>query len=412
MSDSRPTDLSGFVADCERWLSDRLPPADATGEPDSDVAVFHSLSHEAEAALIRAAADWQAEKFAAGYGALTWPKELGGSGLSPQHERAFAAVEKRYAVPADHELRRITTNLVAPTLRDHGSALLQERYLRCFLGCRALVCQLFSEPGAGSDLASVATQARRVGDGWVINGSKVWVSGAQFADYGLLLTRSDPRQPKHLGITAFLLPMATTGVSVRPIRQMSGGTSFNEVFLDDVELDDEMRIGDVDGGWTVALAMLTYERNQSGSKTGVGGSWDQLRDLALSRPHMMDPVTRDCLVQAYIGEQLRDVTRRRAEAARQRGETPGPEGSLGKLLWATSLATIGRVASMLAGPDLVAEADGSGPYFWNAHVLGAPGFRIAGGSDEIQRNIIGDRILGLPKEPDPYRTAAWSDLPR
>jgi alkylation response protein AidB-like acyl-CoA dehydrogenase len=321
-------------------------------------------------------------------------------------------VERRFTVPADHELRRITTNLVAPTLRDHGSAQIHERHLRDFLSCRALVCQLFSEPNAGSDLAGVATKARRAGDSWLLNGAKVWVSGAQFADFGLLLARSNPERPKHAGITAFLVPMTAPGIDVRPIRQMSGGSSFNEIFLDDVEIADDLRIGEVDRGWTVALAMLTYERNQSGSKAGVGGSWEQLRGLAADRPQMLDPVARDQLVQAYVGEQLRILTRQRADAAMQRGQAPGPEGSLGKLLWSQSLATIGRASAMLAGPDLTADVDVAGPYYWGAHVLGAPGFRIAGGSDEIQRTIIGERLLGLPKEPDPDRGRAWRDISR
>jgi alkylation response protein AidB-like acyl-CoA dehydrogenase len=376
------------------------------------VAVFHSLPHEAEADLVRAAAAWQAEKYDAGYGALSWRKELGGAGLTTLHELAFAEAERRFTVPADHELRRITTNLVAPTLRDHGSAQIQERHLRDFLSCRRLVCQLFSEPNAGSDLAGVATKARREGDAWLVNGAKVWVSGAQFADFGLLLARSNPERPKHAGITAFLLPMTAPGIDVRPIRQMSGGSSFNEIFLDDVEIADDLRIGEVDGGWTVALAMLTYERNQSGSKVGVGGSWEQLRELAADRPQMLDPVSRDQLVQAYVGEQLRILTRQRAEAAMQRGQAPGPEGSLGKLLWSQSLATIGRASAMLAGPDLTADVDVAGPYYWGAHVLGAPGYRIAGGSDEIQRTIIGERLLGLPKEPDPDRGRAWRDVSR
>jgi len=406
-------DLSQFAAAAEQWLADlreRLP--DDPRRPDHDVAVFHALSRDAEATLVNAAATWQAEKYDAGWGALSWPRQWGGAALTAQHERAFAEIERRFVVPADHELRRITTNLVAPTLRDHGTQLLQQRHLRDFLSCRSLVCQLFSEPSAGSDLAGVATKARRQRDTWVLDGAKVWVSGAQFADFGLLLARSDPSRPKHAGITAFLLPMTAPGVEVRPIRQMSGGSSFNEVFFHDVEIDDDLRVGEIDRGWTVALAMLTYERNQSGSKPGVGGSWEQLRELAVNRSQLLDPVARDHLVLAYVGERLRTLTRQRADAARQRGEAPGPEGSLGKLLWAQSLVTIGRAAAMLAGPDLIAEVDEDGPYYWGTHVLGAPGFRIAGGSDEIQRNVIGERLLGLPKEPDPDSGRAWRDLPR
>jgi alkylation response protein AidB-like acyl-CoA dehydrogenase len=410
---STTADLAAFRAEAERWLAERRPRlADGGQRPDHDVAVFHSLPREAEAELVGAAAAWQAEKYDAGYGALSWPEELGGAGLTAEHDRIFAEVERRFDVPADHELRRITTNLVAPTLRDHGSSQLKDRHLRDFLSCRTLVCQLFSEPNAGSDLAGVGTKARREGDTWVLDGAKVWVSGAQFADFGLILARSAPERPKHAGITAFLVPMSAPGVEVRPIRQMSGGSSFNEIFFNDVEVTDDLRIGEVDRGWTVALAMLTFERGQSGSKAGVGGSWEQLRALAAERRQLLDPVARDQLVQAYVGERLRILTRQRADAARQRGGAPGPEGSLGKLLWSQSLARVGRAAAMLAGPDLTAEVDAAGPYYWGSHVLGAPGFRIAGGSDEIQRTIIGERLLGLPKEPDPDAGRAWRDRRR
>jgi alkylation response protein AidB-like acyl-CoA dehydrogenase len=245
-----------------------------------------------------------------------------------------------------------------------------------------------------------------------VDGAKVWVSGAQFAGWGVLIARSDPDVPKHAGLTAFLLPMDSPGVEVRPIRQMSGGTSFNEVFFTGVRVPDSLRLGEVGGGWNVALTMLGFERAQSGAKTGVGGSWAQLRTLAAWSGRTGDPAVRQRLARVYIHERLRELTRQRVEAAHQRGATPGPEGSLGKLLWTQGLTAIGEAAALLLGPALTADTGEWGTYAWAEHVLGAPGYRIAGGSDEMQRNIIAERALGLPKEPGPGRDQPWRTIPR
>jgi len=407
------SDLHAFARRADAWLAQRLPRRAAGHEPvdADDVAVFHSLTFEQEARLVAAAAAWQTEKLDAGYGAIDWPPQLGGAGLSGEHVRLFSAVEAGFDVPADHELRRITTNLAAPTLRKFGTADQTSQLLLDFLGCRQLVCQLFSEPSAGSDLAGLATKAVRSTDNtWIINGSKVWVSGAQFADWGLLIARTDPGVPKHAGLTAFLVPMRSDGLEVRPIRQMSGGASFNEVFLTDVRLTDDLRLGATGEGWQVALAMLSFERNQSGSKAGVGGSWDQLLTLARLRERAVDPVMAQELVRVYVHERVRELTRRRAAQARVNGNDVGPEGSLGKLLWAQGLTAIGNAAARLLGPDILADTGESGTYAWAAHLLGAPGFRIAGGSDEIQRNIIAERVLGLPPEARVDTGVPWREL--
>jgi alkylation response protein AidB-like acyl-CoA dehydrogenase len=410
------TDPSAFAAECEAWLAEHAAErnADAAlrGEDTDDVSVFHSLPFEEEHALIKAAAAWQATKYDAGFGAISWPVQQGGRGLSSEYERIYATAESRFEVPADHELRRITTNLVAPTLRDLGSAHLQMRMLPVLLSCRELVCQLFSEPSAGSDLANLGTRAIRDGSYWVVNGSKVWVSGAQFADWGLLVARTDPDVAKHSGMTTFLVPMQTEGVDVRPIRQMSGGSSFNEVFFDDVRVPDTQRVGEVGQGWGVALAMLTFERSQSGSKAGVGGSWEQLRALSSLAGGSPGPAARQELVDVYMHEQVRRLTRQRADQARRNGGSPGPEGSLGKVLWTQGLTAIGKAAAALLGPAILADSGQHGTFAWGQHLLGAPGFRIAGGSDEIQRNIIGERLLGLPPEPRVDRDRTWRELSR
>ena len=403
--------IEAFAAQAHAWLAAAVGPPAVAGPSTEDVAVFHSLPHEAERALIAAAAAWQRRKFEAGYGAIAWPPDLGGAGLTQEHAHVFTRAEASYPTPPDHELRRITVNLVAPTLWTKGRPALQQRFIRPFLRCDQLACQLFSEPGAGSDLAGLATRAQPEGAGWVINGAKVWVSGAQFADWGLLLARTDPEVPKHVGLTAFLVPMRADGIQVRPIRQMTGGSSFNEVFFDNLRFSDELRIGAVGEGWAVATAMLAFERNQSGSRAGVGGSWEQLLALAQRRRSGIDPVLRQRLVRVYIHERLRGLTRQRAEEAARRSQTPGPEGSMGKLLWVQGLIAIGEVAATLAGPQMVADTGVPGAYAWAEHMLGAPGFRIAGGSDEIQRNILAERVLGLPREPDPARNNPINTAP-
>lgn len=402
-----------FVNRAHAWLSHAYPQRGADEPREDDVAIFHSLPFYEERKLITAAATWQQTKMKAGYGAIDWPVEFGGAGLTPEHARLFTAIEDRYRTPADHELRRITTNLVAPTLHRFGSRNQRKDLIADVLHCRRMVCQLFSEPSAGSDLASLATKAVQYPDGsWLINGSKVWVSGAQFADWGLLIARSNPDVPKHAGLTAFLVPMNLEGIEIRPIRQMSGGTSFNEVFFTDTRIGDEWRVGDIGQGWAVTLAMLSFERNQSGSKTGVGGSVQQLLALAHTRGHRPNPAVRRQLVDVYIHERLRAITRNRADLARRSGREVGPEGSLGKLLWAQGLTKIGDAAALLLGPNVVADVGTIGEYAWAAHVLGAPGYHIAGGSDEIQHNIIGERVLGLPSEPRRDIDVAWRDLSR
>ncbi|MGE3621065.1 MAG: acyl-CoA dehydrogenase family protein [Acidimicrobiia bacterium] len=410
-----PADEEGFRALCTAWLAERWPlrPAEESvtwGEGSDSVAVFHRLTTEEERALLDRALAWQAEKFAAGFGALAVPARFGGMDLPRAFERIFREEEARFAVPAGHEAMRITVNMLAPTILAVGTEVQQDRFVRSFLGGRELCCQLFSEPGAGSDLAGVATRAERDGDSWVVNGSKVWASGARFAQWGELLARTDPDAPKHAGMTAFMLDMSTPGVEVRPIRQMSGGASFNEVFFTDVRIPDDMRLGEPGSGWKVALTTLGFERGQSGSKVGVGASWPQLRALATWSGGTADPKVRQDLMRVYSHETLRRLTRQRAEAASRAGGAPGPEGSLGKLLWVQGLLEISDVAARLLGPRLAADSGEWGTFAWNEHIQGSLGYRLAGGSDEIQRNIIAERVLGLPPEPREDRSTPWRDL--
>jgi alkylation response protein AidB-like acyl-CoA dehydrogenase len=405
---SSADDVAPFVAEARAWLAERLPPKQraggAWGEGPFDVAVFHNLSATDEADLIARAAGWQQAKAERGYHAIAWPAEYGGLGLSRAHERAFTAAEARFETPPGHELLSVTTRLIAPTVARHGTAEQQAAFVEPFLRADQLCCQLFSEPGAGSDLASLSCRAERDGDAWVVNGQKVWSSGAGHAAYGEIICRTDPSAGKHRGMTAFLVPMESPGIEVRPIRQMSGGASFNEVFLHDVRVPDRLRLGGEGEGWTVALTTLGFERGAASASGGrVGGSVRQVLDLARHLGRDGDPVIRQRLAGLYIDYRLLALNAARGSATAKTGRAPGPESSIGKLAWTNAMTRMSQVVTELLGPRLGADTGEWGTYAWGDHVLGAPGYRIAGGSDQIQRNIIAERVLGLPAEPKPER---------
>ena len=424
---NQPT-VEEFTAEAADWLREHATPRPVTttagdgadrlawGDGDFSVSVFHDMSFDEESDLLERLRSWNRLKATQGYHAVRWPVAQGGLGLTAAHARAYSRLERGYEVPDSHELFSVTVGLMAPTVRAFGTPEQKERFIGDLLRTDLYCCQLFSEPGAGSDLASLGCRAVRDGDEWVVNGQKVWSSGAQFADFGLLIARSDPDQPKHKGMTAFMLPFDLAGVTVRPIKQMSGGTSFNEVFFDDVRLADELRIGDEGEGWKVALTTLGFERDHSasgGSGGGrrPGGSWRQLRSTAEALGVTGNPVVRDAMMHLYLHLQSESHLNRRA-ADLARGGTPGPEGSLGKLKWTEGMRLMSDTVSAILGPRLVADTGEWGTYAWGEHVLGAPGYRIAGGSDEVQRNIIGERVLGLAPEPRVDRGIAWKDVPR
>lgn len=402
-------ELAEFTDTARKWLAKQLPPrGDA---PRESVAVFHDLPFDDERALLGRLQDWLRRKFDSGYGALSWAVEDGGAGLSALHEEAFAEAEREFETPGQHELTSVSTALIAPTVQMFGTPEQRELLVVPLLRGDALACQLFSEPSAGSDLAGLATRAVRDGDEWVVNGQKVWSSGAQFAGWGELITRTDPDVAKHKGLTAFLLPMDTPGVDVRPLRQMSGGSSFCEVFLDDVRIPDSLRLGEVGGGWGVTLATLGFERGHSGANADLGGGFDQLVQDARRLDRTGDPEVRRLLAEVWMAEKVAALSAQRDRESRLAGGEPGPMGSLRKLAWAQRLTLVSEAAATVLGPRLVADT-GDDSYRWTEHYLGAPGYRIAGGSDEIQRTIIAERLLGLPPEPRADRGVAWKDIPR
>ena len=421
MTDAVP-DLDEFRADVRAWFTAHARPRAAHdtdapavwGEGSDDVSVFHDLSEDDERARLAECQRWQRLKFDAGYGMLNWPVELGGRGLPSSFLRAFHAEEAAFEVPTAGELPPTSMGLIAPTIAAYGTTEQQQRFIPPLLRQDEYGCQLFSEPSAGSDLASLTTRARRDGDEWVLDGQKVWTSGARFAQWGLAITRTDSTVPKHRGLTAFLVPLDAPGVEVRPIRQMSGGANFNEVFLTAVRLPDSLRLGPVGEGWRVALTCLGFERDHSGGGGGgaVGGDFRQALAAAAHFDLLDDPTTRQALAELYVQHRVAQLNNRRAASRLKAGQTPGPEGSLGKLTWTANMTRVSEVISRILGPRLVADTGEWGTYAWGKHVLGAPGYRIAGGSDEIQRNIIGERVLGLPGEPRVDKDIPFDQRPR
>jgi alkylation response protein AidB-like acyl-CoA dehydrogenase len=403
-SDSAGAELLQFRTEACQFLEAHAEPKrKATGKREygvgsESVEVFPALDEEREKERIGKVSEWYRTRFDAGFGAITWPSDYGGRGLPSVYARLYRAEESRFNTPPPTELFAVTVDLIAPTILAHGSDEQRRKFISPLLRTDVLACQLFSEPGAGSDLASLSCRAETCGATWLLNGQKVWTSGARHAGLGLAICRTDPLAEKHIGMTAFLIPMDKPGVDVRPIRQMTGGSSFNEVFLTNVEIPDSHRLGALGQGWNVAKTTLRLER-ASAHVTSPGGSFGRLRDLAQHLNRTGDAVIRQELARVFIGGQVIRYTDERVRAQLKSHQTPGPEGSIRKLLWVQNLNRIGQVAAAVLGPRITADTSEWGTYAWAAHLLGAPGYRIAGGSDEIQRNIIAERVLGLPSDP-------------
>ena len=406
-------DMRAWRAEAREWLASELPRRPERPEGPTDYAVFQNITEEAERDLLDKIRAYRQQRYDAGYGAIALSEELGGAGLSPRYVVAFTEEEQAFEAPPSTELISVTTGLVGPTIATFGTPEQRAKYARAFLRSDLLCCQLFSEPGAGSDLAAVATSAVKNDDGWLLDGQKVWSSGARFADYGLLLARTDPDVAKQAGLTMFLIPMDAPGVEIRPIRQMSGAASFNEVFLSAVQVGDDMRVGPVGDGWKVANATLGFERTASGqAQRRKGGTFEDLLRLAIRLGKSGDPVVRQQLADVYVRTQLRAATTERVARAAAAGAPPGPAASIGKLVASANLMRIGEVATALLGSRIAADTGEPDGFAWTEHVLGAPGYRLAGGTDEIQRNIIGERVLGLPREPRVDKGVPYSKLPR
>jgi alkylation response protein AidB-like acyl-CoA dehydrogenase len=381
---------------------------------------------------VRSRADYEAWYPVFGASGLVvpnWPVEYGGLGLSTAAARAAEAELAPYNLG---RLNPLGLNLCAPALFAHGTEEQRLRYLPPIVRNEEVWCQLFSEPGAGSDLASLATRAERDGDEWVVTGQKVWTTWAHLADFGVLLARTDPDAPKRKGITYFLVDLHQPGVTVRPLRHLGGEVDFNEVFLEGARVPDAQRVGDVGEGWKVAGATLSGERQMvSGAGSGgvdrIGGSGVArlvrlVREDATRGARAREPVIRQELARLYSEERIRDWTNQRVRAGLRAGRPPGPASSIGKVHQGALNQRIQRLAVRLLGPEALAwehtaAVDGPEGYAaalpYEVHgMLRSLANTIEGGTTEVNKNILGERVLGLPREPDPYQDAPWRAVPR
>ena len=381
-----------------QWLSENLTLLEEElNDDDGGVAAFLNVDLETERKLLNETVVWHQQKLAAGFAAIDWPLEYGGQGLPSSYTQIFQEEEAKFVTPDVHEAFIVTTGMVAPTIRDFGSELLRRKVLKGILDGSDTCVQLLSEPDAGSDLASVATRAVRDGKEWIVNGQKVWSSAAHFSKWGFLLARSNPEVSKHKGLTIFLVPLDAEGIEIRPLKQMTGGSVFNEVFLTDAVIPDYFRIGEEGQGWNIVMATLSHERSGTENWT-AGGSYAQVCDLAFKTSCNNSALVRQKLAQLYIGDRLIQWNAQRA-AALHKGGPPGADANIGKLLYGMQMDRVTDSVSHILGLGLVAEANED--FRWGEHVTGTPAYHIAGGTDEIQRNILGSRYLGLPNEPHP-----------
>jgi alkylation response protein AidB-like acyl-CoA dehydrogenase len=354
--------------------------------------------HGDEDERLRLQKAWQRTLFEHGWAALLWPKQYGGRGLGPVEQIVWHQELSRLGL--GETLFVVGIAMAGPTLIAHGSDAQKERYLAPLLRGDEIWCQLFSEPGAGSDLAALAARAVRDGDprqpsgsfDWVVSGQKTWCSGAHYSDFGILLARTDPTLPKHRGITYFLLDMRSPGIEVRPLRQMSGGAHFNEVFLNEVRIPDAQRLGPEGGGWAVAMTTLLNERMALG---GTGGffSFAELAAHARSRRDRLDPLLRDELARVYCFDKALELLNARVVTKLGRGQIPDAESSVMKLALGRILTRGADLGLRIAGPEGL-RRQGT----WQRQYLTAPSLHIAGGTDEIQKNLVAERVLGLPRE--------------
>ncbi len=357
---------------------------------------------------------WQRRKAEAGYACITWPKEWGGGGGASWQSVIFGQEEARHETPGNPF--QIGLGMCVPTVMTVGNEVDKERFVRPAVRGDEIWCQLFSEPSGGSDVAAARTRAVRDGGDWVINGQKVWTSGAHYSDFGLLLARTNPDVPKHKGMTMFWINMKDPSVEVRPIHQMSGASNFNEVYFTDLRIKDSQRVGGVGEGWRVSLVTLMNERLAIGG--GAGGGHRTIFKLAqeistLAGPAAKDAGLREKIADWFVQAEGLKYTRYRTLTALSRGQVPGPESSIGKVVSAALMQDMANTAleledqfGIISDPDLAPLAAS-----FQTALLAAPGMRIAGGTDEILRNIIAERVLGLPQDVRLDKDVAFKDIP-
>jgi alkylation response protein AidB-like acyl-CoA dehydrogenase len=393
-----------FRAEVRAWLEAHAQRRDA-GTDSEHVYGAGNTGPTADSSHVLACKEWQRTLYDAGWAGITWPTEFGGRGGAGWQQRIWNEEQSRFHVAVG--VFAVGIGMAGPTIIAWGTPEQQQRFLEPMLSGEHVWCQLFSEPGAGSDLAGLRTRAEGDGDEWVVNGQKVWTSGAHYSDWGLLLARTDPDAPKHKGISAFLLDMRTPGIEVRPLRQINGMAHFNEVFLTDVRIPDACRLGPENEGWRVANTMLSNERAFIGGGGRVG-----FRDIMLLAKRSgagADPMLRQELARCYTRLQLIKWLGWRARSRRDQGL--GPEASVLKLAASRRLEHDGNLVMSLQGADgLLYDVDAINDGFWQQQFLMQWSSRIGGGTEQVQRNVIGERVLGLPGEPRVDKDVPFRDL--
>ncbi len=393
------TDLEEFRESAREWLAENAPKRGAE-VVDNVMGEAHDMGSPEEAAYVTRARQFQAKLHDAGFAGIAVPKEYGGQGLTRAHQAVYQQEAAKYAIPA---VNGLGFSLFVPTMLAHGTEEQKKEWIPKVLRNERIFCQLFSEPGAGSDLAGLQSRAERHDGEYILNGQKVWTSGAQIADFGGGPFRTDPDLPKHQGLTFFMVDMKQTGVTVRPLRQITGESHFNEVFFDDVPVPEARVLGGVGEGWRVALTMLMNERMALGGGGGGpqrrGGGEGAIVRLARELGLFSDAESRDRVMDLYIQQRVLGLLgRRMAEEAKNK--PPGPEFSMMKLMGTRVGSQITELAVNLVGAGGAAwEDDEDKGRRWSQQMLASRSGKIAGGTDEILLNIIGERVLGLPQDP-------------
>jgi alkylation response protein AidB-like acyl-CoA dehydrogenase len=406
---TRETPVDVAVAEVRAWVEENIPSAWLEAGRRGGAAAVREVRPRA------AYEEWYPVFAASGLVVPTWPVECGGLDLSRDTAREIDAELQPFNLG---RLNPLGLNNTAPALFSYGTEEQRLRFLPAMVRNEEKWCQLFSEPGAGSDLASLATRAELDGDAWTVTGQKVWSTWAHFSDFAILLARTDPDAPKRQGITYFLLDLHQPGVEVRPLRHIGGEVDFNEVFLDHAIVPDAYRVGEVGEGWKVANATLSGERAMASGASGSGGvdriggrGVEHLLELARASGRDRDPVVRQELMRLYSEEQIRAWTNQRTRAQVKAGRAPGPESSVGKVHQGELNQRIQLLATDLLGADAIAWTGGQLPLEVRG-MLRSRANTIEGGTTEVNKNIVGERVLGLPREPDPWQGAPWREVPR
>ena len=394
-----------FRAKCRAWL-------EANAELKTKKTNSAKNMNIGNKSLLEAAADWQKKKYDAGWAMIHWPKEFGGIGATPIERIIWAQEESKFNVPKG--VYEIGLGMAGPVMMEYATDEQKERYLPPMAEGKEIWCQLFSEPSAGSDVAGLRSKAVQDGENWIVNGQKVWTSGAHFSDFGILVVRHDAGLEKHKGLTFFFVDMKSPGIEVKPIKQLTGGSSFNEVYFNDVVIPDSQRLGEIGDGWKVAITTLMNERLAVGDADGV----DANEAFELAKKHDKDGeqlidnnAVRESIADWYCEASGLKNTKLRTMSALSRGDTPGPEASITKIVSANKLQAIGNFGMDSSDMSGMLMDEKSDFIKFQMAWMGAAGLRIAGGTDEILKNIIAERVLGLPQEARADKGLAFKDIP-